>query len=180
MAFKGFFKSIKDEVKNEVNKQLDKLANQNSKDDPDQSKKPDFSGVEGILNLISGGGTQAVGGSAGGEGKPGGNGLQQILGAIQGVGGILPGLKLDGIDKLLPTVMKVAEIIGKGMGDDTPRTETNPDGSSIDEFVKTLVDGRKIHAGGGSKRVMELTAVSTRVRTVLLLNINCSLGLSKF
>lgn len=38
------------------------------------------------------------------------------------------------------------------MGDDSPRTEQNADGSFIDGFMKTIVGGRKIHGSKGSRR----------------------------
>ena len=154
---KSFFKTIKNEVKKEINKQIDQATGGGGSRDPSDPNRPhtktmDTSLVEGVLGLLSGGG-----GAGGGGGGGGGLGnLQQILGAIQGAGGILPG----SVAKYLPGILKIAEMIGHGMGDDTPRTQQNPDGSFVDDFVKTLVDGRKIHAGGGSKSVKELTQAS--------------------
>jgi len=152
-------------IKNDITKQINKAFNKSQDDSAEPSKPHDFKLVEGVLDLFSGGGgTNAVAAQSGGEGQSGIGGLQQILDAVQGAGGILPGLHLpEGVNKFLPTIMKVAEVIGKGTGDDTPRVGTNTDGTIVDEFVKTQVDGRKIHAGGGSRRVMELTSVQTKV-----------------
>lgn len=65
--------------------------------------------IEGVLGLLGGGG---------GSGKSGLENLGNIINAIQGqTGGFLPG----SVGKYLPGILKVAEIIGHGMGDDTPR-----------------------------------------------------------
>ncbi len=72
----------------------------------------DMSLVEGVLGLLGGGGGSGTG-SLGGQG-----GFQNILNAIQGqTGGFLPG----NIEKYLPGILKVAEVISHGMGDTTPR-----------------------------------------------------------
>jgi hypothetical protein len=39
------------------------------------------------------------------------------------------------------------------------RNEQNADGSFIDNFVKTIVGGRKIHGGKSSSKVMPLDRV---------------------
>ncbi|CAG7722886.1 unnamed protein product [Allacma fusca] len=142
MAFKGFFKAIKKEVQKEVNNQLEKHTGIRLDDggDPEHVRRQDVSMVEGVLGLLGGGG--------GG----GGGGLQGLINAIQGAGGVLPG----NIQKLLPGILKVAEIIGHGMGDDTPRNQQKADGSYIDDFIKTVVGGRKIHGGSSGKKVMPL------------------------
>jgi len=111
---KSFFKSLKNEVKNEVTRQIDKtLSKGRSQEDGGEGsiQKVDMSMVEGVLGLLGGGG-----GSASGSG--GGLDLNSIINAIQGqAGGFLPG----SVGKYLPGILKVAEIIGHGMGDDTPR-----------------------------------------------------------
>jgi hypothetical protein len=117
---KSFFKAIKNEVKKEINNQIDRTLSGKSgrSQDDDGSgessvQKTDMSMVEGVLGLLGGGGGSASGG--------GGSGLDQlgsILNAIQGkAGGFLPG----DLGKYLPGILKVAEMIGHGMGDDTPR-----------------------------------------------------------
>ncbi|CAL8090943.1 unnamed protein product [Orchesella dallaii] len=143
MAFKGFFKAIKKEVTGEIGRQIDKAVNKRSgggggSTGEDQIMAVNMSSVEGILGLLGGGG----GGSSA-------SGLQSLINTIQNLsGGQLP----TNVGNLLPGILKVAEIIGHGMGDDSPRTDQNPDGSFIDGFVKTIVGGRKIHGGKGSKK----------------------------
>ncbi|XP_021945199.1 calpain-A isoform X2 [Folsomia candida] len=146
MAFKGFFKTIKDEVKNEIGRQIDRTVNKKGGgvedgENGENSGKVDMSLIEGVLGLLGGGG---------GSGKSGLENLGNIINAIQGqTGGFLPG----SVGKYLPGILKVAEIIGHGMGDDTPRNEQNADGSFVDNFIKTIVGGRKIHGGKSSFKV---------------------------
>jgi hypothetical protein len=69
----------------------------------------DTSLLEGVLGLLGGGG----GSSSGGLEQ-----LGNIINAIQGkTGGILPA----NLGKYLPGILKIAEVIGHGMGDTTPR-----------------------------------------------------------
>ncbi|ODM97214.1 Calpain-A [Orchesella cincta] len=144
MAFKGFFKAIKKEVTNEIGRQIDKAVNKKGggSSGDDQIMPVNMSAVEGVLGLLGGGG----GGSSA-------SGLQNLLNTIQNLsGGQLP----TNVGNLLPGILKVAEIIGHGMGDDTPRTEQNADGSFIDGFIKTIVGGRKIHGGKGSTKARQI------------------------
>ncbi|OXA50959.1 Calpain-A [Folsomia candida] len=149
MAFKGFFKSLANEGLNELGRQIEKKLNPGEAGGSGGGEssggfgggKIDMNLVKGVLGLLSGGG-------AGGAGTGGGGGIGQlttILNAVQGqMGGYLPG----NVAKYLPSILKLAEIIGHGMGDDSPRTERNSDGSFIDNFIKTIIGGRKIHGGG--------------------------------
>jgi hypothetical protein len=59
------------------------------------------------------------------------------------------------VGKYLPGILKLAEVLGHGLGDDTPRTEKNSDGSIIDDFLKTLISGRKIFGGSGGKTIKD-------------------------
>jgi len=151
MAFKGFFKAIKKEVKNELTKQIDKSlggGGASTEGGLGAIQKVDMNLVEGVLGLLGGGDSGSGGGGSGG--------LGQLINAIQGAGGFLPG----GIGKFLPGILKVAEIIAHGQGDDTPRNEKRADGSSIDDFIRTIVGGRKIHGGKSMQKVMPVDLVS--------------------
>lgn len=153
MPLKGLFNQLKKEVEKEITKQLGGGGSGGNGDGSSGGGfKVDLNMIQGVLNLI--GGNSNEGGSGGGSSQ---NGIQTILKAIQKVGGILPG---DTANKLLPGIMKVAEMFGRGLGDDTPRTEQNPDGTFVDNFIKTIVDGRKIHAGSSTSVVKELQGVS--------------------
>lgn len=122
MAFKGFFKSLANEGLNELGRQIEKKLNPGEAGGSGGGEssggfgggKIDMNLVKGVLGLLSGGG-------AGGAGTGGGGGIGQlttILNAVQGqMGGYLPG----NVAKYLPSILKLAEIIGHGMGDDSPR-----------------------------------------------------------
>ena len=151
MAFKSFFNKITTEIGNEITNQLTGGSGSRSQAGGSSSgggAAPGFNMemVGDLIGLLKGGG-----GSAGGGGNQ--TGIQKMLRAIQKYGGILPG----DADKYIPGILKIAEIFGHGLGDDTPRTERASDGSIIDDFLKTLISGRKIFGGGGKGKVVKDT-----------------------
>lgn len=156
MAFKGFFKSLKNEIGNEITKQL--TGHGRSGGEEGGSIVPggggggapgfNFGMVEDVLGLLSGG--------KNGQGGDGKGGIHKMLQMVQKYGGLLPG----DANKYLTGILKIAEIFGHGLGDDTPRTERNPDGSFVDDFLKTLIGGRKIFGGGGGGRTIKDTISS--------------------
>jgi len=103
MSLKSMFKTLKSEVKNELNRVIDKKLNRSESSGESSIQKVDMSMVEGVLDLLGGGG--------------GSNNMGNIMNVLQGAGGFLP----TDIAKYLPGILKVAEIIGHGMGDDSPR-----------------------------------------------------------